>query len=236
MNIWLKRLAIISLLGFPIGLLGTRLGLFDFKVGMLLVAATMVLAVLVFMFSSFLSLKQRTTYPASAKNARTAMLISLIPLIGIGSVLVGAKDIPKIHNISTDVVDPPSFVKIAELRSDEHNSLAYNADEIAALQQAAYPAVKTLTVTMSLADAHDKALKVVAALGWDLVGDNREMSIIEASETTRLWGFTDDIVIRLRSNQADDQVNIDLRSVSRVGQSDLGANAKRIEKFIAEFQ
>lgn len=235
MNIWLKRLAVASILGFPIAVVGTRFNVFDFKLGMLIVAASLLLALIIFLVGGFLSIKQKGSYPASAKNAFVAMLISLVPLIGIGSVLVGARDVPKIHNISTDVMDPPSFIKIAEIRTDEHNPLAYKVDDLAELQLAAYPDVKTLTVNMSREAAIDRALLVIEELGWELVDENREMSILEASETTALWGFIDDIVIRFRSNQTDDQITIDLRSVSRVGQSDLGANAKRIESFIATF-
>ena len=235
MNIWLQRVAILSLLGFPIAVVGARFDLFSLNISLLVAALSFLLAVLVFFMGAFLSLKQKGLYPVSARNALVAMIISLIPLLGIGSIIVAARDIPRIHNISTDVVDPPAFVKIKELRSSEDNSLDYDVDKITPLQQSAYPNIETLSVNMNRAQAHERALNVIIKLGWDLVDDNRPMGIIEASHTTRLWGFTDDIVIRLRSNSNDDQVSIDLRSVSRVGQSDLGANAKRIESFINDF-
>lgn len=88
---------------------------------------------------------------------------------------------------------------------------------------------------MSKAEAHERAVQVIEQLGWQIVDENFQLGLIEASETTLLWGFTDDVVIRLRNNSSDDQVNIDLRSVSRVGMSDLGANAKRIEEFLSVF-
>jgi uncharacterized protein (DUF1499 family) len=47
------------------------------------------------------------------------------------------------------------------------------------------------------------------------------------------FGFTDDIVIRV--TPAQNGSIVDLRSVSRVGKSDLGANAKRINQFISAF-
>ena len=86
---------------------------------------------------------------------------------------------------------------------------------------------------LSLTDSHAKAKSVVEALGWELVNSDVDTGIIEATETTMLWGFKDDVVIRL--TETDGKTAIDLRSVSRIGRSDLGANAKRIETFLAEF-
>ena len=71
-------------------------------------------------------------------------------------------------------------------------------------------------------------------LGWEIVDQNYFTGMIEATETTLLWGFKDDIAIRVDGHGKD--IAVDLHSVSRVGQSDLGANAKRINKFIAAFK
>lgn len=235
MSTWLKRSAIVSLLGFPIALLATRFGILTIKLSMLIVLLSLLLALFTCLAGGFLSIKQRHRYPPSAKNALTAMLISLVPLIGLGLVVVGARDIPRIHNVSTDTTDPPVFVRAKELRTSEDNPLEYDAEILASIQKAAYPNLQTLSVSMSKEQAREHTLVVIDQLGWDLVDDNQAMSIIEATHTSRLWRFTDDIVIRFRSNQANDQVSIDLRSVSRVGQSDLGANAKRIEAFLTAF-
>ena len=163
------------------------------------------------------------------------MLLCLIPIIGIGSVMVSGRDVPQIHNISTDVSDPPQFYKIKEIRTDQDNPLEYDSAILAEVQQAAYPNVKTLLVNTNRNEALDRAARAAEKLGWDIVNNNSELAIIEASSTSRLWGFVDDIVIRVRGNQADNQTAIDLRSVSRVGRSDMGANAKRIEAFIESY-
>jgi uncharacterized protein (DUF1499 family) len=57
--------------------------------------------------------------------------------------------------------------------------------------------------------------------------------LVEATATTFWFGFKDDVVVRVVANAAGSR--IDIRSVSRVGQSDIGANAARIEKFLAAF-
>ena len=235
MSKWLKRLAIVSVLVFPLAVIAARTGLINLKIAMLSVAIGLLIALLVFLVSMFMSLKYKNSNPLSAKTARNAMLLCLIPIIGIGSVMVSGRDVPQIHNISTDVSDPPQFYKIKEIRTDQDNPLEYDSAILAEVQQAAYPNVKTLLVNTNRNEALDRAARAAEKLGWDIVNNNSELAIIEASSTSRLWGFVDDIVIRVRGNQADNQTAIDLRSVSRVGRSDMGANAKRIEAFIESY-
>ena len=80
----------------------------------------------------------------------------------------------------------------------------------------------------------DRAVQVATAMGWDIYLLDRNAGVIEAVDTTTLMGFKDDIVIRLRTNAQGTLV--DLRSVSRVGVSDMGANAKRINAFLQRLQ
>ena len=79
-----------------------------------------------------------------------------------------------------------------------------------------------------------RPILVSQALGWDVISEDAFSGIVEATETTTLWGFKDDVVIRIRDHESGGTA-VDLRSVSRVGRSDLGANAKRIERFLQAF-
>jgi uncharacterized protein (DUF1499 family) len=106
--------------------------------------------------------------------------------------------------------------------------------EVIALQQAAYPDLQTLTTTQSMDDAFDRALQVATDLGWEIYHQDRNAGVIEAVDTTAIMAFKDDIVIRVRTNAQGTLV--DLRSVSRVGEGDIGANAKRIRAFSEAFQ
>ena len=233
MGIWLKRLSYLAVLGFPLSVLGTRLGLFDFRVGFDGLKYTLFLSLAVLLVSVIYAFFKRRTDTASAKHAKLAAILCLLPVLGIGSQIVTAKSLPMIHNISTDTVSPPAFDKVAQIRTDKHNQLAYNAADLAALQQQAYPLVKTLTTTLSKSDAFNRALATAKKMGWEIVDENFDSGMIEATETTLLWGFKDDVAIRI--SEQGEQVAVDLHSVSRVGLSDLGANAKRIEKFLKAF-
>lgn len=144
-----------------------------------------------------------------------------------------ARDYPPIHDISTDLVDPPGFEEIVSLRGSESNALDLNA-EVMAQQRAAYPDLSTFQSTRSYTNSYNLALTTAREMGWNIVREDPNAGFIEAVDTTAIMQFKDDVVIRVRSN-ADGSL-IDLRSVSRVGVSDLGANAKRIRAFLSAFQ
>ena len=101
------------------------------------------------------------------------------------------------------------------------------------MQLAAYPKLKPIISELDKDQAFAKAVDIALSLGWDVVAKNEQQGLIEAVDTTALWAFKDDIAIRVQTVGATSV--IDLRSISRVGGTDLGANAARIEKFIAAF-
>ena len=101
-------------------------------------------------------------------------------------------------------------------------------------QEEAYPDLNTLVSPLSTDEAYNRALQVATNLGWDIYHQDSNTGVIEAVDTTSIMGFKDDIVIRVRSSAQG--TLLDLRSVSRVGEGDLGANAKRIRAFRDAFQ
>lgn len=228
----LKPLSILALLGFPIAVVGFRLDAFPFPISFQIITYTVYLSAAVFILGMLMSFIKRANSDL-AKSARTAAMIALLPLIGLGTQIFTAKSVPGIHNISTDVVNPPKFDKVVALRGENTNPLEYNVEKTASVQTQAYPQVKTLLTDLSASDAHARAKAVVESMGLELVNSDVSNGIIEATETTTIWGFKDDLVIRIA--EQDGKTAVDLRSVSRIGISDLGANAKRIEKFLAKF-
>ncbi len=165
-------------------------------------------------------------------------LISSIAGIVIGLSVVGvlwswwhtAQQVPAIHDITTDTEDPPRFVSILPIRQDAANPPNYGGPEIAAKQRAAYPDIVPAMLPVPPAQAFDRALQTARGMGWTIVDVNPGEGRIEATDTTFWVGFKDDIVIRVTA--ADSGSRIDVRSVSRVGRSDVGTNAKRIRKYL----
>ena len=227
----LKPLAIIALLGFPIALLLYRFGVVEFAQSFKLIGISGLLAAVIFLVSLLVSIVKRADRPI-AKSANTAMIIALIPLLGLGSQALKGRSLPQIHNISTDVADPPAFNAVVALRGENSNPHEYPAEQLAAVQQSAYPNIGTLNINQAPQAVFAKAVKLVEQMGWELVAADATALIIEATETTTLWQFKDDVVIRIRADQQGSGSLIDMRSVSRIGRSDLGANAARIEAFM----
>jgi uncharacterized protein (DUF1499 family) len=145
-----------------------------------------------------------------------------------------ARSLPYIHDISTDTQDPPAFVAVLPLRADAKNPPEYAGEEVAAQQREAYPDVQTLELSMGADEAFDRALEVAAGLGWEIVASAADEGRIEATDTTFWFGFKDDVVIRIEGSASESQ--LDMRSKSRVGRSDVGANAERIRRFVAAFR
>ena len=180
---WLKRFAILSLIILPLAVIGYRIGLYDFPIALIMFAVSLLVAAITFLVSLFINLKHRNSNPSNSKQAQFAMYISLVPLLFLGTQVVTAKSVPMIHNISTDIVDPPQFSEVVALRGSDSNPHTYNANEIAELQKAAYPKIKTLSVQESAGDAFNKSLLLIEELGWDLISTNQQLGIIEASQT-----------------------------------------------------
>ena len=171
-------------------------------------------------------------------GARLAALIALV--IGAGCLYVPwqwvqtARAVPPIHDITTDTITPPGYVEVATLRQELKvpNSLDY-LPEVAAQQRSGYPDVQPAFLAAPPAQAYSKALELVRARGWEVVATDEAERRIEATDTTRWFGFKDDIAIRV-SAVPDGTSRVDLRSVSRVGRSDVGTNARRIREFMAD--
>ncbi len=142
--------------------------------------------------------------------------------------------VPPIHDITTDTANPPEFVAVLPLRGSTSNSTDYAGPALAAMQQEAYPDIKTLAVQRSSNEVFPLALKTAERMGWEIVAADSGAGRIEATDTTFWFGFKDDIVIRIAP--AEQSTRIDVRSISRVGGSDAGANAKRIRDFIDVFK
>jgi uncharacterized protein (DUF1499 family) len=156
-----------------------------------------------------------------------ALAVAAIPL----SYLWKARNVPAIHDISTDTANPPAFSAVVPLRKGAPNPVEYGGPTVAEQQRAAYPDVQPAFLNVSPVLAFDRALEAARAMGWRIVEANPAQGRIEAVDTTRWFGFQDDVVVRVVPAEGGSRV--DVRSLSRVGRSDVGANAKRIRAFLA---
>ena len=143
-----------------------------------------------------------------------------------------AKELPPIHDITTDTANPPVFVALKPAREASDNGLDYKTSPAA--QQQAYADIQTLVTDVPIADMFARAEKVARDMGWEVVAAVPEEGRIEATDTTKWWGFKDDVVIRITTDGT--ATRVDVRSMSRVGKSDMGKNAARIREFLAKLK
>ena len=141
-----------------------------------------------------------------------------------------AQRVPAIHDITTDTAHPPAFVALGTARAAAPNGLAYEGAAVAVAQQQAYPDLVPYLSPLSPATLFAQAEAVARTLGWEIVAAEPQQGRLEATDTSLLFGFTDDIVIRITPHARGSQ--LDIRSLSRVGRSDVGVNAQRIRRFL----
>lgn len=211
---------------------GTRLGFWPWETGIALMkwAAYAGLAAAAVGFVLVLLL----AVPRWRKGAWVPIVAVLLGLVAATPpviLLQQAKAAPPIHDITTDAFDPPAFVALLAERNKAPNGAAYAGPALAAQQQKGYPDIKSLLVNASPKDTMQKAIDAARGSGWEIVAMDAASGRIEATATTRWFGFKDDVVVRIRP-EASGGSRVDVRSMSRVGQSDVGANAKRIREFL----
>lgn len=242
---------------FIVSALGVKFGLWTWQLGLgvlivrwgvgLVIAATLTAAVALLV----VVLRQPHT------GWQPALIALLIPVVGLGYlgwVRSQSSGIPPIHDVATDIADPPtpSAQLLAMRAKDAANPVqdmtaplvaaeAYRGERFAQYGEKSlgqvgregYPALQTLEVAASPSAAFAAARDAASAMGWTIVTDDESSGVIEATAETFWFGFKDDVIVRVRAGADEQHARIDVRSISRVGLSDLGTNAKRIERYLA---
>jgi uncharacterized protein (DUF1499 family) len=224
--------ALVALVLMPLGALGSRLGIWSFMTGFMFLAAAAVLGAIGLVggvVGAVVALRGGRI--ADRAPVLVGTVVCAVILGFLGAQFNAARSVPAIHDISTDVDDPPAFDQAIALRADAPNSLEYDKATLAPLQQAAYPWVETLELADAPPAVFDRTLAVLKDLSLEVVNADRDAMRIEAVATTFWFGFKDDVVVRIRPG-ATGGSRVDVRSVSRVGVSDLGANAARIGRIL----
>lgn len=203
---------------------GVRFELFDYRVGLALFRwcayvgiAAMALAVLALLI------------PASRKRGSVMPIVALVVAALVFSVPFefhrAAGSVPGINDITTDAAHPPKYMTGAR---------PYPGEEFARQQAAAYPDIKPVLLPVPPREAFERAVKAAESMGWEVVGRDAASGVLEAVDTTKWFGFKDDIAVRVSAAGADrpNLSRVDVRSRSRVGSNDAGANARRIRAYV----
>jgi uncharacterized protein (DUF1499 family) len=243
-------LAIITPLWFAVGALGTRFELWSYRFGLgkmtfqwgpnLLFAAlgAGVLSLVLLIIYRFVFGKANAPGAGGWLAAVLAIAVGGGGLAYAASVREYASTIPPIHDITTDTQNPPQFsAALIDRRGPDANSVDYASKidprserPLPEVQAEAYPQIQPMTFAVELELVYQAALNTARDLGWKIGTDSPQAGMFEATDTSFWFGFKDDIVVRVTAIE-EGGARVDARSVSRVGVSDLGANAARLEQF-----
>ena len=247
---WIHRialaLAVLAPLVFMAAGLGAKFGLWSWQfglgtltrdVGMKMLTGSVIFGLLAILATIFVT-------------PRKGWWIGLLALIvGIGGMAKGAATqkkvaaLPFIHDVSTDTQNPPVFTEVVlseRAKVKGVNSLDYIGKKdsrdktlVSVLQTSAYPDVRSLVKEDSSDVVFGQALSAAKAMGWTIKAENVQAGTIEATAETFWYGFKDDVAIRIQTAEGGGSI-VDVRSVSRVGGSDLGANAERVKAYLTK--
>jgi uncharacterized protein (DUF1499 family) len=220
-------LATLGLVAMAVGVAASTLGLVPPLVGFRGFGLGLLLCLLA-LVTGVVALRATRRAPGRASAWRG----TLGGLLGLGIVLAAAAPglgVPPINDITTDPADPPAFAKAAEAEPNRGRDMDYPGEAFATQQRAAYPSLAPIELPVPPAEALARAERAARQLGWEVVAVQPEAGTLEARQTSRLFRFVDDVVVRVRPSGAGSRV--DVRSRSRDGRGDLGANAARIQAF-----
>ena len=180
------------------------------------------------------------TWPGGSSRGLVLSILGVI--IGLGAFQTifeqwrMVRTSPFIHDITTDTESPPEFISLVSVReSVGANPHIYAGDDLPLRQRFGgfnepYKDILPLMSKLLPGEVYDQALNLAQDMGWEILEADRTFGRIEASDTSFWYGFVDDIVIRIAA--VPDGSRVDMRSLSRVGRSDVGVNAARIRTYM----
>ena len=231
--LWSSRLAWFSIAVAALSILIVRSGLLEVVPALATFAAAIGCAglAIVFALGAFVSI-WRQGYRGLGR-ALIGLFLGLAIIAYPAYQAYRATKLPAVGDITTDFVNPPRFDVLARLRP--RGSSGYPGEQAAALQHTAYPEIVPLQVDLPARQVYDIAMKLVAKRKWLVVDARaplgaRGTGTIEAVARTTLFGFREDVAIRVTPSR--DGSRVDMRSASRYGFNDFGANARRVRAML----
>ncbi len=228
---WTVFLTLAALLIAAIGLTLARYDLIPKLAGFGALLGGALAALLAVLLGLAALITTRRRPDARGKKVIPALLVSLVYVGFIVSRPFAAGSAPAIHDITTDLANPPQFETI-HLRAD--NLVGVDSlENWRKIHGAAYPDLQTVTIAKPVPEVTSLALQKAKDAGWEIVNSDPARGHIEATASVSYIRFHDDVAIRIVPTDGGTSSRVDMRSVSRVGVGDLGVNARRIRSFLA---
>ena len=233
---WSRNLAIFSVVAVLVSVLIVRFGFLELKPALATFFGALAFAGLSILVGIAGAIAIWQDGSRGISRILVAFLISAALLAYPAYLALQYRKLPRIHDITTDPIDPPRFDALARLRSgDGTNPAVYAGLYSAEQQRIAYPDIETVELEIPVQRAYEITLQLVNKRKWLVIDERspqppRRIGRIEAVARTPIMGFREDVSIRVTPDGEDSRV--DIRSASRYFESDLGSNAARVRKLI----
>ncbi len=237
--LWARRIALFSLVAAILSIIIVHSGLLEIRPALVTFGASMALAILALLlaFAAFVSIWKDGLHGMGASLG--AIGIAILLLAYPTFIAVKARNLPWIYDITTDPIDPPRYDTLAKARPRDANPIVYAGLTAAELQLESYPDIEPLDADIDTRSAYNAALTIINRRRWRVVeqrppDQGRQEGRIEAVARTPIMGFRDDVIVRVRPFEGG--ARVDIRSSSRYGSFDFGANAARIRALIEDIE
>ena len=233
---WARRLAVFSAVATLVSIMVVRFGFLEMKPALATFFGALACAGLSILvaFAGLVALWRDGS--RGIGRILTALLLNVLILAYPAYLAVQYRNLPPIHDITTDPVNPPQFDALARLRgTDGANTAVYTGLYSAAQQRAAYPQIEPVELDVSAQHAFDIVRRLVTRRKWLVIDERapqppRQPGHIEAVAKTPIMGFREDVAIRITPD--GDGSRVDIRASSRYFEHDLGSNAVRVSNLI----
>ncbi len=238
--VWSRRLATFALALAVISIALARTQIVDIGAALAVLGASILFACAALLFAvAGIAVIWRKGYRGT-RHVLAASALAVLLLAEPTWMAIQAVRLPILNDVSTDLNDPPDFSRsaraIAGRNKFDHPPIP---PEWRDAQRSAYPAIQPIVLDLDIEEAWPLVLKAVEARKWAVIDEVRPggrigIGHLDAVDRPLIMGFPDDVTVRVRPLAG--QTRIDLRSASRYGRHDFGANAKRIQGFSDELQ
>lgn len=227
-SLWLGIIGTILAVG---GSYGSGQGFWPFTIGLLMVAVAFLLAMIGGLAGLF-ALIRNSQGSGLGRRITIGLLLCGAVLAGVGPWIYRGVSFPPIHDVTTDLANPPVFATLP-MRKDNLAGVE-SVEQWRELHRKAYSDIAPITLGMTPEAVIARAKTLASARGWVVSSQTAER--LEATATESPFKFKDDVVIVATPTKDGQSSLVNMRSVSRIGASDFGINAKRIREFLAALQ
>ena len=228
-----------------IGAIGTGQGAWDFRLGLTLLTYAFFAAALGVVIAIIAAVLARRAKPRLVFINLAAILVAGGFVAFVGNQIWIARSVPPIYDISTNLEDPPTFYALGFPAEQRDNVPDLGREDLRALpprdrwkviHRENYGDIAMIRVPWSVQETVARTRALVEERGWELVTADPQRGIVEAVDTSFFFRFKDNVVVRVRPVTEGNGSVVDMRSISRVGVSDIGVNARRVRDFLADLR